>query len=436
MAADAPAAEADPVKFWLHLDSLNWALEGLLSLAESGPLTAESFHLIDGVLQFDFPRNSLAPAVGGPGPALVVGTENRLIEPPLARLLAATDLAEIAATFNPLALVGPSGSGKSLIAQGLVRIWSERLDPEAVAYFTAPDFGRERQAAEAEDRLTAWRERQRTARLLVVEDIDRLRPRATIQCELRDTIDAIIAAKGVVIVTAAREPFLCPSLDAGVRDRLVAGLTVRLERPGLAARRAILTQAAAARGLALDAEQLDRLAEQECTTAGQLVGRLNELLAQFTTQPCGSLLLEGATSTVAGGDRAQPVGRAEHRIGEGVEPCTRFAPPSSPLAGGRGSRTDSQHTLKQILAVAARYFGVTQAAITSKSRRTSLVEARNVVVHLARKLTDLSYADIGRALGNRDHTTIMHADRRLAERLTTDHAIQQAVEELDRIVRS
>ncbi|MCC6492003.1 MAG: hypothetical protein IT424_03170, partial [Pirellulales bacterium] len=92
-------------------------------------------------------------------------------------------------------------------------------------------------------------------------------------------------------------------------------------------------------------------------------------------------------------------------------------------------------TLKQIIALTARYFGVTQAALAGPSRRSSLVQARNIVVHLARRLTDLSYADIGRGLGGRDHTTVMHADRRVADLLDRDPTTQQAVEELDRLLR-
>ncbi len=348
--------------------------------------------MIDGVLQLDFPASATNGSAGGASHAFVVGAENRLLAPPLERLLNAAEFAAAASQFNPLVLVGPSGSGKSHLAQGLVRVWSQRFGASEVAYFTAADFGRERQAAEAEERLEAWRQQTRAARLLVVEDVDRLRPRATIQQELRASIDAIVAAGGAVVITAMREPIAISHLEPGLRDRLTAGLTVRLNRPEPTTRRAILATAAAARGLALDAPQLDHLAHKDCATVASLLSRLS-----------GPLPREG-------------------RAREGGEAAT--------------STSSTQPTIKQILAVTARYFSLTQAALTGHSRRTNLVQARNVVVHLARQLTDLSYAEIGRALGGRDHTTIMHADRRLADRLATDPATQQAVDELDRIVRS
>jgi chromosomal replication initiator protein len=376
--------------------------------------------LIDGVVQFDFPRLDAATALAGSSTAFVAGSENRLLAPPLERLLNVTDVGDgllenLAEQFNPLVLVGPSGSGKSHLARGVVRAWGLRFEPSEIAYFTAADFGRERQSAELEERLTAWRDQTRAVRLLVIEDLDRLRTRATIQQELRRTIDAVVAAGGTVIVTAHCEPTAISHLDAGLRDRLTAGLTIRINRPEQAARRALLAQAAAARGLALEPAELDRLAQKDCGTPAQLLGRL---ATYKNSESSGSLPLEG-------------------RAGEGEAPGTRSSHPAS--QGESEQKNQNTHNLapvKHILAVTARYFGVTQAALTGPSRRKSLVQARNIIVYLARQLTDLSYADIGRALGNRDHTTIMHADRRLAESLTTDSAVQQAVDELDRIVRS
>ncbi|WP_428307312.1 helix-turn-helix domain-containing protein [Lacipirellula sp.] len=109
-------------------------------------------------------------------------------------------------------------------------------------------------------------------------------------------------------------------------------------------------------------------------------------------------------------------------------------PPTEQAPPAQDHREDFTQ-LKQIIAVTARYFSITQAALTGPARRASLVEARNIAVYLARRLTSLSYADIGRGLGGRDHTTIMHAERRLAERITHDPVTQQAVDELDRLLR-
>ena len=342
-------------------------------------------------------------------PSFIVGPENELIVSPLERLLSDVDLADAATLFNPLVLVGPSGSGKSQLAQGIVRHWRRRLEPMQIEYFTAADFCRETQAATDESRLAAWRTHIRSLRLLVIEDLQRLRPRAAFQQELRHAIDAIVAGGGIVVVTAEREATSLAHLDSGLRDRLTAGLTVRLQRPSLAARKAILQLAANARGLMLTDQELARLAQREAGSSAELIGRVASL------RPSGSLPLAG-------------------RAGEGVIASTRVPTPS-PQGGGEQTVPNNTARLKQIIAVTARYFTVTQAALLGPSRRTSLVEARNVAVHLARRLTSLSYADIGRGLGGRDHTTIMHAERRVSDRLAHDPAVQQAVDELDRLLR-
>lgn len=327
-------------------------------------------------------------------PSFVVGPENELVVSPLERLLSDVDLAEAATLFNPLVLVGPSGSGKSQLAQGIVRHWRRRLEATQVEYFTAADFCREIQAATDESRIEPWRTHIRALRLLVIEDLQRLRPRAAFQQELRHAIDAIVASGGIVVVTAEREATSLAHLDSGLRDRLTGGLTVRLQRPSLAARKAILQLAANARGVMLTDQDLARLAQREAATPAELIGRVKKprpAVAETGHQPEPSL-----PPTDAPNDHAR---------------------------------------LKQIIAVTARYFTVTRAALLGPSRRTSLVEARNVAVHLARRLTSLSYADIGRGLGGRDHTTIMHAERRLSDRLAHDPAVQQAVDELDRLLR-
>jgi chromosomal replication initiator protein len=308
--------------------------------------------------------------------------------------------------------VAASGSGKSQLVQGIVRHWRRQLEPSQVEYFTAADFCREVQAASDESRIAAWRHGIRSLRLLVIEDLQRLRPRPMFQQELRDAVDAITAAGGIVVFTAEREPASVGHLDPGLRDRLTAGLTVRLQRPSLAARRAILQLAASARGILLTDGELGRLASREAASPAELIGRV---ACSITS---GTLPLEG-------------------RAGEGVVAGTRVPTPS-PQGGGGQSSSDGREDfaqLKQIIAVTARFFSITQAALIGPSRRTSLVEARNIAVYLARRLTTLSYADVGRGLGHRDHTTIMHAERRLTERLSHDPVTQQAVDELDRLLR-
>jgi chromosomal replication initiator protein len=340
--------------------------------------------VIEGVVHLDLPPSELPAAAPGAIRSFVAGPENSLIALPLERLFQVDELAEVARRFNPLVLVGPSGSGKSQLVQGVVRHWRRRLGAERVEYFTAADFGRQCQAATAEGRAGQWRRHIRSLLVLVVEDLDRLRRRDTIQQDLRISIDAVLDGGGIVIATAEREPGSLSQLDTGLRDRLAEGLAVRVQRPALAAREAIVRLAAQARGLTLADDDIARLARREAATAAELLGRV-----------------------------------------------ARKAVISDDSDGG----CDQLALLKQIVGATARYFGVSQASLVGPSRRISLVQARNVAAYLARRLTTLSYAQIGRRLGGRDHTTIMHAERRLTAQLAQDATLQQAVDELDRLLR-
>jgi len=317
----------------------------------------------------------------------VAGPENRLALPALERLLSGDQLSEAAELFNPLVLLGSTGTGKSHLARGITRHWRSRLGDSEVEYLTAIDFARQLRAAREEGQLDNFRDRLANLQLLVVEDLHRLPHRPFVQRELRDTLDVLIETGALLVVTTQQPPAAMADLEAGLRDRLSGGLTVRLQTPGIEARRELLQLKAAERGLQLDDQQLQLLANKTEGPAPQLF----RALAEFN--------------------------------------LTKSLPVEQSI--------DSLHPplkLKQIIAVVARYYSLTQAALRSAARRKSLVYARSVAVHLARTLTDLSYAQIGESLGRRDHSTIMHASQTLEKRLLSDASTQQDIEELKRIL--
>jgi chromosomal replication initiator protein len=344
----------------------------------------------DAILHLNLPTSEAAAAPGVAHSSFIVGPENRLLAPVIQRFVDGEDLVAAAVLFNPLVLVGPAGSGKSHLVQGLVRHWRRRLADDHVAYFTAADLAREYQSAHVEERLPKWRSSLRGLKLLVVEGLERLRRGAAVGRELRQVIDAVIDRGGMVVVTADREPASLANLELALRDRLAAGLALRLANPGLDARRALLTQAAHWAGMTLTTDQLEQIARPESDSAAQVIERINHPIDGNEETHAAPLLVDA----------------------------------------------DEHDALKHILAVASRYFGVTRAALVSPSRRKSLVAARNTVVYLARRLTSLSYGEIGRGLGGRDHTTIMHAQTRMADAMTHDPQSQLAVEKLERILRA
>lgn len=342
--------------------------------------------VVNGVTKIDLPSfaSDSPPEVDYALPCFIAGAENRLAAIVVQRLLSGNGLSTVAQFYNPIVLVGPSGGGKSHLARGIARRLTQLHGEKLVAYYTAKDFGRELSSARKDNLLADFQQQLQTLSMLIVEDLQQLPQSDFIQRTLRDTIDQM-ASSSIVLFTSQQAPPTLAKLDAGLRDRLESGLVVRLRPPGPKARREILRQSAALRCSTLKDDQLSNLAERLDGSVPLLQRALSELELKSAS-------------------------------GEPVAACRE------PLQ------------LRDIIAVVARYCSLTQAAIRSPARRKSLVYTRGIVVHLARSLTELSYAQIGQGLGRRDHTTILHAHRSIQQELATNAATQEAIANLQRIL--
>ena len=173
----------------------------LISLPVGIPKTAypDGAMQVDEVLRIDLPPvetgagitlgESFAGDALGQGNCFVAGPENRLPILALEHLLTGETDFDSNNWASPLVLVGPAGSGKSLLVRGIVRRWQPLLGEDCVAYLSAIDFARTLQTARSEGDLASFRIRLRTLKLLVLEDIHKLPPAIAIQHELRDLLD-------------------------------------------------------------------------------------------------------------------------------------------------------------------------------------------------------------------------------------------------------
>ena len=202
----------------------------------------------------------------------------------------------------------------------------------------------------------------------------------------------------MVLVTANEPIATLGNISTDIRSRLSGGLSLQLALPGVAARQQILRQAAAALGRPLSAEIAARLANGIDGAAHELFAALFELYAH---------------SPNFAGDAAEK--QAERLL---------------------AARIARRPSLREIVAVVAKYYRRPQAVLKSDSRRQSTVLPRAVIIFLARELTDCTYEQIGRALGGRDHTTIMHSYKKIDRDRQHDFDIQQSLEELRRILLS
>jgi chromosomal replication initiator protein len=333
-------------------------------------------------------------------PSFVAGPENRLVAAAVTELTRDDDPQKpliIRRNVPILALYGPSGSGKTHVASGLVRLWHNRCGSESAVYFTAADFRRALADAIDSETVPAFRNRIRSCRLLAIDDLHRLPNDGYLSEELRNTLDAFESAGGTVVVTSPHSAGMLVNLTPDIRSRLASGLVLQLALPGTAARERLIHQLAAALGRTISDDAADRLAAGVQGSANELVGTVFELLTAVPS-----------------------------RIGIDLKHADN-------LLARRATR---RPTLREITALVAKYFRQPQAVLRSASRRQSAVLPRAIVVYLARELTGASYDEIGRSLGGRDHTTVMHNYRKIERDRQHDLAIQETLTELRRILLS
>lgn len=335
-------------------------------------------------------------------PSFLAGPENQLVAGVIHDLLESTSPASDSANkthFAPplVVLFGPSGAGKSHLAYGLVRHWQSQHGEVSAVYTTAADFRHLLNDAVKRQAELEFRNRFRGRELLAIDDLQHLPAQEFALQELRYTLDDYEDRGATVIVTSTQPPSTLPNLPPDLRSRLAGGLTLQLSPPGEEARARFIRQAANALGQPISGEAAERLAHGIDGTPNQLLSALFKLHAEGNN---GSKTeLQRTTQVLA--DRA-------------------------------ANRPD----LREIVAVVARHQNIPQTLLKSSSRRQSVVYARNLVVYLAREIAAATYEEIGRALGGRDHTTIIHSYRKLVDERQSNPQTQESLDQLQRLLIS
>lgn len=345
------------------------------------------------VFRIDAPVGDSAIAPGH----FIVGPENQLVEVAIRSVLANPSDPFATRHYNPLVFHGPSGTGKSHVAQGIAALWKKNNRRQRVVVTTAVDFAHELNDAIESQAVDEFRKKYRTAGLLVLEDLGQLATRKSgklnAQEEFIHTLDALVAEERWVVITASAAPIDLPGLLPALHSRLAAGLTVPLAPPGLEVRLAVLKQLAAMREIELPEPVAQVLAEGISGTVPELAGALMQL-------------------AMPNGFGAAPID---------LRAARKF------LAQRNNKQQPSMH---EIAVATAKHFSIRLNDLKSPVRRRALVTARGVAVYLARHCGGESLEEIGRYFGGRDHTTVMHSCRRTEEMLNSDPTIHEAVERL------
>jgi chromosomal replication initiator protein len=303
--------------------------------------------------------------------------------------------------FNPLYIHAGVGLGKTHLLQSIA--WAGNAAAERkVLYLTAEKFMYGFVAALRAQNALAFKEALRAIDVLVIDDLQFLQGKST-QAEFCHTLNALIDAGRQVVIASDRPPSELETLDERVRSRLAGGLVVEMGALGEELRLEILkARAAAAKlhhpGFEVPGSVLIYIAKSVTHNGRDLEGALNRLLAhsKLTGQP---VTLE----------------MAEREIRDLVRP-----------------QEPKRIKIEEIQRVVARQYNVSRADLLSSRRTANVVRPRQVAMYLAKQLTLRSLPEIGRRFGGRDHTTVLHAVRKIENLVSTDTALAEEIELLKR----
>ncbi|HWO59955.1 MAG TPA: chromosomal replication initiator protein DnaA [Umezawaea sp.] len=321
----------------------------------------------------------------------VIGASNRFAH------AAAVAVAEAPArAYNPLFIWGESGLGKTHLLHA-VGHYAQRLFPGMrVRYVSTEEFTNDFINSLRDDRKVAFQRRYRDIDVLLVDDIQFLEGKEGTQEEFFHTFNTLHNSNKQIVVSSDRPPKRLETLEDRLRTRFEWGLITDIQPPELETRIAILRKKAAQDRLAAPAEVLEFIAARIERNIRELEGALIRVtaFASLNRQPVDVQLAEIVLRDLIPDSHAPEV------------------------------------TAPTIMAVTAEYFGVTIDDLCGKGKTKALANARQISMYLCRELTDLSLPKIGQTFGGRDHTTVMHADKKIRKEMAERRRIYDQVQEL------
>ena len=312
----------------------------------------------------------------------VIGDANRLAH---GAALAVAEMPGLA--YNPLFICGPPGLGKTHLLHSIGNYLSDHGDGLTVLYTTVESFTDQFVGALHTGALEDFKATYRGVDVLLVDDVQFLQSKARTEQEFFHTFNALHGAGAQLVLTSDRLPRDLDALEDRLRERFEAGLVTDVRPPDLGTRRTILRKRVQQDAIHdVDPTAIDLIADHVDSNIRALEGALIRVVAY------GSLTGRPVTADLA----------------------------SEVLAGLYPGARAHRFTVRDIQQHTCEAFGLSMDDLLSTSRAAPVAWPRQVAMYLARELTDQTLPAIGREFGGRNHTTVMHACRKTAERMASD----------------
>jgi chromosomal replication initiator protein len=321
----------------------------------------------------------------------VIGASNRFAH------AAAVAVAEAPAkAYNPLFIYGESGLGKTHLLHAIGAYAKELYGSTRVRYVSSEEFTNDFINSIRDDKASVFQKRYRDLDILLVDDIQFLENKERTQEEFFHTFNTLYNANKQIVISSDRPPKQLTTLEDRLRSRFEWGLITDIQPPELETRIAILRKKAAQDKLNAPDDVLEYIASKISTNIRELEGALIRVTAFASLN---RQLVDLSLAEIVLKDLIQDEGGPE-------------------ITG------------PTIMAQTASYFSLSVEDLCGTSRSRVLVNARQIAMYLCRELTELSLPKIGQAFGGRDHTTVMHADRKIRQLMAERRSIYNQVTEL------
>jgi chromosomal replication initiator protein len=330
----------------------------------------------------------------------VEGSSNRVA------LAAAKTIAEAgqgAVRFNPLFLHATVGLGKTHLLQAIAAESLKQNPKSRVVYLTAEYFMWRFATAIRDNNALTLKEQLRDIDLLIIDDMQFLQGKS-IQHEFCHLINMLLDSAKQVVVAADRPPSELESLEPRVRSRLNGGVALEMSAPDFSMRIGMLKlRLATARvddaSLDISEEILNHVARTVTGSGRELEGAFNQLLFRQSFEPQITI------------DRIDEILGHIYRTGE-----------------------PKRVRIEDIQRIVARHYNVSKTELLSNRRTRTIVKPRQVAMYLSKVMTPRSLPEIGRRFGGRDHTTVLHAVRKIEELISGDTKLSHEIELLKRLI--
>ncbi|MFG1907076.1 chromosomal replication initiator protein DnaA [Kribbella sp. NPDC048928] len=321
----------------------------------------------------------------------VIGSSNRFAH------AAAVAVAEAPGkAYNPQLIYGDSGLGKTHLLHAIGHYVRSLYTGARVRYVSSEEFTNDFINAIRDDKASQFQRRYRDVDVLLIDDIQFLEGKIQTQEEFFHTFNTLHNANKQIVISSDRAPKRLEALEDRLRNRFEWGLITDIQPPDLETRIAILRKKAATERLTAPPDVLEFIATKVQTNIRELEGALIRVtaFASLNRQPVDLSLAEIVLKDL---------------IPEGSKP---------------------EVTASMIMGQTASYFGLSIDDLCGSSRSRVLVTARQIAMYLCRELTDLSLPKIGQQFGGRDHTTVMHAERKIRQLMSERRSVFNQVTEL------